>query len=234
FYCRNHRGETVRRIIDRAREFIAAHPMENAQFRLAGGLVGVTAGANEEILTNDILMNGLSFGTIFLIVLFTYRSAGAALLMIVSLIVANGVVNAYIGLKGFGINLQSLPVVTVGVGFGIDYGLYIVSRTVEEYRVSQRLDDAVCRALATAGKAVSFTAVALSIATLLWAFSSVRFNSEMGILLAIWMIVSFLASVTLLPALLVLLRPRFIVREAAAESASAGVPTALTRSGSRS
>ncbi len=213
FYCRNHRGETVRRIIARAREFIAEHPMKHAEFRLAGGLIGVTAGANEEIITNDILMNVLSFGTIFLVVLFTYRSLAAALLLMVSLGVANGVVNAYIGLKGFGINLQSLPVITVGVGFGIDYGLYVVSRAIEEFRASGRLEEAVRRAIATAGRAVTFTAVALALATLLWSFSSVRFNSEMGILLAIWMSVSFLSSVTLLPALLVALRPNFLLRE---------------------
>jgi len=211
-YCRNHRGETVRRIIDEARRFIADHPMEHAQFRLAGGLVGVTAGANEEILTNDLLMNLLSFGTIFLVVLFTYRSLAADLLLMVSLVVANGLVNAYIGLKGFGINLQSLPVVTVGVGFGIDYGLYIVSRAIEEFRDAGEVEEAVRRAVATAGKGVAFTAMALCSATLLWAFSSVRFNSEMGILLAIWMGVSFLASVTLLPALLVILKPGFLGR----------------------
>ena len=222
FYCRNHRGDTVRRIIARAREFVAAHPMERARLRLAGGLVGVTAGANEEILTNDILMNVLSFGTIFAVVLFTYRSVGAGALMLVSLAMANGVVNAYIGFKGFGINLQSLPVVTVGVGFGIDYGLYIVSRAIEEFRHSGRIEEAVRRAVATAGKAVTFTALALCGATLLWAVSSVRFNSEMGVLLAIWMVVSFLASVSLLPALLVVLRPRFLLREGPREREARG------------
>ncbi|MGH7858517.1 MAG: efflux RND transporter permease subunit, partial [Candidatus Binatia bacterium] len=222
FYCRNHRGATVQRIVEEAREFIAANPMERARFRLAGGLVGVTAGANEEILTNDILMNLLSFGTIFLVVLFTYRAFGAAMLMMVSLVVANGLVNAYIGLKGFGINLQSLPVVTVGVGFGIDYGLYIVSRAVEEFRTTGRLEESVRRAVSTAGKAVSFTALALCAVTLLWAFSSVRFNSEMGILLAIWMAVSFASTVTLLPALLIVLRPRFLLREGPEEREARG------------
>lgn len=213
FYCRNHRGEAVRRIIERARTFIAEHPMKRAEFRLAGGLIGVTAGANEEIVTNDIRMNLLSFATIFLVVLFTYRSWVAGLLLMISLGVANGVVNAYVGLKGFGINLQSLPVITVGVGFGIDYGLYVMSRAIEEFRASGRIEDAVRKAVATAGRAIVFTAVALALATLLWMFSSVRFDSEMGILLAIWMSVSFLASVTLLPALLVALRPGFLLRE---------------------
>jgi len=172
FYCKNHQGDNVARIINEAREFVASNPMEKADFRLAGGLIGVTGAANEEIVKNDILMNLLGFGTIFLIVMFTYRSAIASLVMMIGLFLANGVVNAYMGYKNIGINLQSLPIVTVGVGFGIDYALYIVSRAVEEYKGD--VSEAVRLGLATAGKAVTFTAITLVMATLLWASASAR------------------------------------------------------------
>jgi predicted RND superfamily exporter protein len=225
FFCKNHQGDNVKRLIDRARTFIAQNPMENANFRLAGGLIGVTAGANEEIVRNDILMNLLGFGTIFITVVITYRSWMAAVLMMVPLLMANGLVNAYMGWRNIGINIQSLPIVTVGVGFGIDYGLYVVSRVVEEYQVKPDLEWATASALKSAGKAVTFTAVSLVAVTLIWAFSRIRFDAEMGLLLALWMGVSFLSSVTLLPALLVMVRPRFIVREA--ERATAPVVPAM-------
>ena len=124
----------------------------------------MTAAANREILKNDILMQLLGFGTIFLIVMFTYRSAVASLVMMIGLFLANGVVNAYMGYRNIGINLQSLPIVTVGVGFGIDYALYIVSRAVEEYKGD--VTEAVRLGLASAGKAVTFTAITLVMATL--------------------------------------------------------------------
>jgi predicted RND superfamily exporter protein len=133
FYARDHQGDNVARLIESARTFVKDNPMDKADFRLAGGLIGVTGAANEEIVKNDILMNLLGFGTIFLIVMFTYRSAVASLVMMIGLFLANGVVNAYMGFSNIGINLQSLPIVTVGVGFGIDYALYIVSRAVEEF-----------------------------------------------------------------------------------------------------
>lgn len=186
--------------------------MEKADFRLAGGLIGITAAANREILKNDILMQILGFGTIFIIVMFTYRSAVASLVMMIGLFLANGVVNAYMGYQKIGINLQSLPIVTVGVGFGIDYALYIVSRAVEEYKGD--VTEAVRRGLATSGKAVTFTAITLVMATLLWAFSNIRFCSEMGLLLALWMGISFLGSCTFLPAVLVLMKPKFFLRAA--------------------
>ena len=149
FFCRNHQGDTVARIIDRCREYVQKFPSNKVDFRLAGGLIGVTAAANEEIVKNDILMNILGFGTIFLILLFTYRSFTAGIFMLIPLFLSNGLINAYMGFRNIGINLQSLPVVTVGIGFGIDYGLYIVSRAIEEYprpsRLRRRRYSAGCR-----------------------------------------------------------------------------------------
>ncbi len=226
FFCRNHQGDTVARIIERCRDYVQKFPSNKVDFRLAGGLIGVTAAANEEILKNDILMNFLGFGTIYFVLLFTYRSFVAGILMLVPLFLANGVINAYIGFRHLGINLQSLPVVTVGVGFGIDYGLYIVSRAIEEYRDHRNFDVAVQRGMQTAGKAVTFTAASLAVSTLAWAVSNIRFNSEMGLLLFLWMTISFMSTMTLLPALMVIIRPKFMTLlvkpdEAAREKAAA-------------
>jgi predicted RND superfamily exporter protein len=225
FFCRSHQGDVVARLVARCREFIAAHPMRDASFEMASGLVGVTAASNEEVLKNDILMSVLGYGMIFLIVLFTYRSFSAALLMLLPLFLANAVANAYMGARNLGLNLQTLPVITIGVGFGIDYGLYLVSRIIEELESDEStLDGAIHRAITTSGKAVTFTVLCLSTATLAWTMSDIRFNAEMGLLLAMWMVVSFLASMTLLPALLLVLRPRFLTkRERSAEQRIAAI-----------
>jgi hypothetical protein len=215
FFCRNHKGDNVARVIKRAQEFIAANPMEKADFRLAGGLIGVLAAANEELVRNDLLMNLLAFGTIYVIVVFTYRSFAAPLYLLAPLFVSNILINAAMAFFGIGINVNTLPLVTVGVGFGIDYGLYILSRIMEEIRTNGDLDLSIREALVTSGKAVSFTAVAMVASTAVWAFSNIRFDAVMGGLLAAWMFVSFIASETLLPVLIAYIRPRFILREAA-------------------
>jgi predicted RND superfamily exporter protein len=185
-----------------------------AAFKLAGGLIGVLAAANEELLRNDVMMNVLGFGTIYFIILFTYRSFAAGIYMLIPLLVANGMVNAYMGARNIGININTLPVVTVGVGFGIDYALYIVSRTIEEYKLRPDWEHAVHRALTTSGKAVTFTAGSMIAGTLFWAFSRIRFDSEMGLLLALWMAISFIGSMTLLPVSMLTFKPKFIVLEA--------------------
>jgi predicted RND superfamily exporter protein len=214
FFCRNHMGDHIARIIQEAKNFIAENPMDKAEFKLAGGLIGVLAAANEELVTNDLLMNALGFGTMFVIVFFTYRSFVAPLLLLAPLVISNIMINGLMATWGIGININTLPLVTVGVGFGIDYGLYILSRTIEEIRVCDDLDKAIREALCTSGKAVSFTAVAMVASTAIWTFSNIRFNAVMGGLLAIWMFVSFLAAETLLPVLMSYFRPRFITQEA--------------------
>ena len=210
FFLSDHKGDTVRRVIKRAREYITANPLETARFRLAGGPIGVLAAANEELLQNDIMVNLLGFGTIFIILVVTYRSIMAGVYMILPLLVANMVINAYMGARDIGINIHTLPVVTVGVGFGIDYALYIVSRIIEEQKPGETLESAVLQALVTSGKAVAFTAITMILGTLFWTMSSLRFSGEMGLLLALWMGVSFLATVTLLPVLVALFKPRFV------------------------
>jgi hypothetical protein len=210
FYCRNHRGPTIRRIVARAEEFIAGNPLEHARFRMAGGLVGVLEAANQELVRNDVLLNVVGYVTIFVVVAATYRSLAAGLLLVLPLVVANGVVNAYMGARGIGINVHTLPIVTVGIGFGIDFAFYVVSRAREELGTAASVAEAVARALATAGKTVAFTVATMLAGVAFWGLSEIRFDSEMALLLGLWMLVSFAASVTLLPACLVALRPRFM------------------------
>ncbi len=226
FFCRNHKGENVARIIKRCEQFIAENPMDKATFKLAGGLIGVLAAANEELVRNDLLMNILGFGTIYVIVLFTYRSWAAGIYLLAPLVISNIIINAAMAVWGIGINVNTLPLVTVGVGFGIDYGLYIMSRIIEEIRVNGDLDLSIREALVTSGKAVSFTAVAMVMSTALWTFSNIRFDAIMGGLLAIWMFVSFIASETLLPVTISYFRPSFIVKQAARQPHAAEVSAA--------
>jgi predicted RND superfamily exporter protein len=185
-----------------------------AVFKLAGGLIGTLAAANEELVRNDALMNFLGFFTMWTIMLFTYRSFAAGFYLLAPLFLSNILVNAYMAVNDIGVNIHTLPLVTVGLGFGIDYGLYIVSRTIEEIRVRGDLNDSVREAIVTSGKAVTFTAVTMVISTVFWMTSHIRFNAEMGLLLAIWMGISYVGSLTLTPVLMVLMKPRFVVREA--------------------
>jgi predicted RND superfamily exporter protein len=185
-----------------------------AVFKLAGGLIGVLAAANDVMLRNDLLMNILGNVSMYVIVTFTYRSATAGFYLLAPLFISNLLVNAYMAARNIGINVNTLPLVTLGLGFGIDYGLYTLSRIIEEIRIRGDLTESTLQALRTSGKAVAFTAVTMVASTFLWVFANVRFNAEMGGLLALWMFVSFIGSQSLIPVLVLTFKPKFIMREA--------------------
>ena len=214
-YCKNREGDNVERVAMRTQKFFAdpANQVPGVEFKLAAGIIGELAAANQEIIDNDVLLNVLAFATIYLIILVTYRSFVAGLYLLFPLALANAAINAYMGAHDIGINIDTLPVVTVGVGFGIDYAIYIVSRIIEELNQGCDIGEATYNSLITSGKAVSFTALTLVASVLFWYWSSIRFDAEMGLMLAIWMFVSMLGAMTILPVLIVTFDPDFLHRE---------------------
>src|ERR1700733_12253830 len=214
-YTKDREGENVQRVVLRTQRFFAEpeHQVPGVKFSLAAGIIGELAAANQEIIDNDLLLNVLAFATIYIIILITYRSFMAGLHLLFPLALANAAINAYMGAHDIGININTLPVVTVGVGFGIDYSIYIVSRIIEELAAGNNLQDSTYAALITSGKAVAFTALTLVASVLFWYWSSIRFDAEMGLLLAVWMFVSMLGAMTILPVLIVTFDPSFIRHE---------------------
>ena len=214
-YTKDREGENVQRVVLRTQRFFAEpdHHVPGVTFSLAAGIIGELAAANQEIIDNDLLLNVLAFATIYIIILITYRSFMAGFYLLFPLALANAAINAYMGAHDIGININTLPVVTVGVGFGIDYSIYIVSRIIEELAAGHDIKESTYAALITSGKAVAFTALTLVASVLFWYWSSIRFDAEMGMLLAVWMFVSMLGAMTILPVLIVTFDPAFIHRE---------------------
>src|ERR1700693_6513729 len=117
--------------------------------------------------------------------------------MVLMTLIAAGVVSfLYIGLKGVGININTLPVTAVGMGIGVDYILYVVDRIKREYGRLGDYDSAIKRAINTSGMAGTFTATTPVGGVLPWYWmSSLRFSAEMALLLALLMVTHWLAGV---------------------------------------
>ncbi len=134
--------------------------------------------------------------------------------MVMVTLIAAGVVSfLYIGLKGIGMNINTLPVTAVGMGIGVDYILYVVDRIHREYGRLGDYDAAIKRAISTSGMAVTFTATTLVGGVVPWYWmSSLRFSAEMAMLLALLMLTHWLAAITLVPSIFAVVRPKFVSR----------------------
>jgi predicted RND superfamily exporter protein len=209
-YLIDHKGTTLRAVIAKAKEFIAAHPIEGAQFRLAGNLGGLLAAVNETIVASEARVTILAFAFVFLCCVAAYKSFWAGVYFLIPITISNYLTYALMGALGIGLDVNALPVVALGVGLGVDYGLYVVGRIEEAYAESGDIKSATAYAMMTAGRAVFFTAATMVVGIVFWAFSFLRFQAEMGILLAFWMIISMLGGLILLPTLVVTFKPRFV------------------------
>ena len=208
------RGETIRNAIARLEAYIDDHPLDGAQYQLAGGVVGVIAAVNQVILSTQVQSIALALLVLFVFCTLAYRSPQAGLFFLPLVIVSNLCTFAFMALYGIGLNINTLPVAALGIGLGVDYGFYIVDRVRERYLVSSDLPDSVRFALATAGRGVLITAATMVTSMLFWfAFSSLRFQAEMGLLIALWMAVSALTALVLIPALILLFKPSFIIAQ---------------------
>ncbi|MBI5921005.1 MAG: MMPL family transporter [Betaproteobacteria bacterium] len=210
-FFRDHQGDTIRSAIARIKEFTEKHPLPGVQYLLAGGLVGVLAAVNEVILAGQ--MEAIAWALLVLVVVaaITYRSLVAGMFFMIPVIVSNTLTFSYMAYHGIGMNINTLPVVALGIGLGVDYSFYVVDAIRDEMRRHGDLKQAIGHALDSAGMGVLSTMLTLVVSVCLWSFSSLRLQSEMGVLIAIWLSISAIAALILMPALVYVFKPAFVV-----------------------
>jgi hypothetical protein len=217
-FYRNYNNDIIRGALDRAKAYIAEHsrPEDTVRYQLAGGLIGILAATNEEVDWSYRVNVPLIFFVVFLLSFATYRSVVGALIVMIPSLVAQPLSEAVMYLLGIDFNINSLPVAAIGIGIGIDYGYYVLSRIVEEYEEVNDFDEANRRAIATTGKAIIFTGTTLVVSVVFWLFFPLKFQAEMAFLLMMLMIFHAIGALVFIPAMVSLFRPRFAVERAAA------------------
>jgi|LWDU01.1.fsa_nt_gi predicted RND superfamily exporter protein len=206
-------GTTVEAAVSAAESYLAANPLEGVEYLFAGGIIGTTAAANQEVEESELLQTMLIMLVVTLSVMATYRSVTAAGLVFLVLILAVIINRAYMSFRGIGLNVNTLPVTAVGIGIGVDYAIYVLDRIREEVRHSS-LSEALVTTLSTTGSAVLLTAMTVVGGIFYWIpGSAIRFNSEMAMLLSLLMISNMIGAITILPMMIRIFKPRFVMQE---------------------
>ncbi len=201
-YLKDHQGATLKHVLGEAQRFVDAEKTPNVTFRLAGGNAGVAAATNEAVEKAEVEMLGAIFGAIVLLCWLTFRSWKAVLCIMVPLTIVSILCNALMAWLGIGLKVPTLPVIALGVGVGVDYGIYLFERLQHEIDdKGSSLRDAFYEAMRQRGTAAVFTAITMSIGVGSWAFAALKFQADMGVLLAFMFLVNVLGAISLLPAL---------------------------------
>jgi predicted RND superfamily exporter protein len=212
-WYKDNKQETVDRALAQANEALAQIGVDHDAFRirLGTGTIALQQSINDTVDYYQWIILGLLNLVILVTCGLAYRSFVAAVLLLIPVNVSNLFLGAVLVQMGIGLDVNTLPITAIGVGVGIDYGIYLLSRICEEYNSSEDVGLSIERAIATTGKAIFFTASIVLIAILPWYFlSGLKFLADMGLLLVMVMLINMLVALVLLPLEIWLVKPHFL------------------------
>lgn len=200
-FLQDHKAATIERVVAAVRTFADEHPSPRVRFRLASGNVGVMAATNEVVRATQGPIVAWVFGSIIVLCLLTFRSLRATICIVVPLAIVSLLANAVMVALGIGLKPSTLPVISLGVGIGVDYGIYLFSRLQVHLEAGLDFDEALFLAFRQTGSAVVFTGLTLGVGVSTWIFSALKYQADMGVLLTFMFVVNMLGAILLLPAL---------------------------------
>lgn len=216
-YYRDNKQKTVDGALAAGRQAVETVGEEHDEFtvRLASGTIALQEAMNSVVERYHWFILVLLASAIFMIATFAYRSPVAALIVLIPVVLANFYLTATMQLLGIGLDINSVMVAVLGVGVGIDYGFYLLSRICEEFTAQDHhWERALTTAMTTTGKAIMFTAAIMLVGILPWYFlSDLKFTADMGLLLAAIMLINMVLALIVLPLLIWFIKPKFVARE---------------------
>jgi hypothetical protein len=202
-YPVDHKAQTLRPIIQAVKDFQASNTNPEVSFHLAMGNAGIMAATNEAVEQSQLGMAVILYVAVGLCCLLTFFSWRPALAVMIPLALVTVFADAVMVWLNIGLKVSTLPVLALGVGVGVDYGIYLFARTQMHLAAGLKFAQAYAQSLSEVGSAVMFTATTMSLGVATWYFSSLKFQADMGVLLAYMFFVNMLGAIFLMPAIAV-------------------------------
>ncbi|AHC82655.1 MULTISPECIES: efflux RND transporter permease subunit [Pseudomonas] len=221
-YLKDHRADTLAQVAAVAERFAQANSSAEQQFLLAAGSAGIEAATNVVVREANHRMLLLVYLAVTLFCLFTFRSWRATLVAILPLMLTSVLCEALMVAMGIGVKVATLPVIALGVGIGVDYALYLLSVQLHYQRAGLSLAQAYQKAVAFTGRVVGLVGITLAAGVVGWAWSPIKFQADMGLLLTFMFLWNMLGALVLIPAL-----SHFLLRGQAAPAPAEAPATSL-------
>lgn len=202
-FLTDHKAETLSTVLAVVEKFIADHPTDPAQLQLlpAAGNSGIEAATNIVVQQANKTMLLYVYAAVIALCLVTFRSWRATVVAVLPLVLTSILCEALMVWLGIGVKVATLPVIALGVGIGVDYALYLLSVQLAGQRKGMGLAAAYGDAVLFTGRVVALVGVTLAAGVVTWAFSPIKFQADMGILLTFMFIWNMVGALVLIPAL---------------------------------
>ena len=178
----------------------------------ANGSMFIEQSLNTLVVQSQLISVAVSFGIVFLILAVYYRSIIAGIIGIIPLMISVALNFGFMGIVGIKLNIGTAMVASFAIGIGIDYTIHYLAAYHHEY--TKRRDDRnfLIHTFYGSGKAILFNAVSVGAGFAVLMLSKFNMLSELGLLIALVMGTSSFASLTVLPTILSIVKPRFITK----------------------
>jgi hypothetical protein len=178
---------------------------DSFRIRLASGNSGVAAAVNETIHEYELPSILIVYAVVIFLTYITYFDWRAAVGCCLPLTYATFFGYYFMLELDIGLKVSTLPVIVLVVGIGIDYAYYIYNRL--QYHLSRgvNITDAYAETVLETGNGVVFTAINFAVGVSTWAFSPLKFQADMGLLLTFMFITNMVMALTALPGLAVVI-----------------------------
>jgi uncharacterized protein len=212
---RDHTYGTLNDIRDRIQTFVDQRVtpdknLDKVHVDYLAGIAGLYLAANDVLKKLDFLNITFVLAVVWIFCVFSFRSFVAGFMFLFACVLANFGAFIYMNIRGIGLTIDTIPVISLGIGLGVDYGIYTVSRIRDEVMGGMEVDDAVVLALKTTGVAVFNTFLVMIGGIFPWIFSPLLFHSQMSTLLIFLMGTNMIAGCIVLPCYLSWARPKFV------------------------
>ncbi|WP_130931562.1 MMPL family transporter [Pseudomonas sp. Sample_24] len=208
-YLADHKAQTLDHVVRVAQTFAREHSNGERQFMLAAGSAGIEAATNIVVREANRTMLLYVYGAVIVLCFITFRSWRAVVVAVVPLMLTSVLCEALMVCLGMGVKVATLPVIALGVGIGVDYALYLLSVQLAQQRAGLSLTEAYRNSVAFTGKVVALVGITLAAGVITWAWSPIKFQADMGILLTFMFIWNMIGALVLIPAL-----SHFLLRKA--------------------
>ncbi|WP_411960987.1 efflux RND transporter permease subunit [Pseudomonas mandelii] len=200
-YLSDHKAETLDHVVKVADQFAREHSNDDRQFMLAAGSAGIEAATNIVVREANHTMLFYVYGAVIVLCFITFRNWRAVVVAVVPLMLTSILCEALMVWLGMGVKVATLPVIALGVGIGVDYALYLLSVQLAQQRAGLSLTEAYKNSVAFTGKVVALVGITLAAGVITWAWSPIKFQADMGILLTFMFIWNMIGALVLIPAL---------------------------------
>ncbi len=210
-------GPTIERAIATAKEFIAGYSNlpDDFTYKLAGGVIGTEAAINEVVAAKQLQTLLLALTMVFVFCTVNFKSFKAGAILTIPLLISNWMAFAYMAMNDIGLSVSTLPVSAAGIGMGVDYGIYMLARANEEKRnnPSLSINEVLTITIKTYTRSVIYVAGTLVLGLFVWVLSGLKFQAQMGLMLAVILFLNCLGAVFLVPVLILLFKPKFLTHK---------------------